>query len=537
MNDLSKYTGKGIKIAVIDDGYISELDNDGILLYNYLGHKVTNSESSIFHGKQCIEIIKTHAKNSTIISIDATDNLKHIITEETIIKSIELAIKLNVDIINFSQGLDTLSSQLDEVIKQALEEDIIICASKNSNQLLTYPADLVGVFRIEMSKEIKELLCTNNTFIVPCEKIYFEKESKYIFPIGNSFATAYMSAWCAKILEFNPLATNKSILKYYSNDSFKKNKNNNKSINIAVYNYDLKFNISNQIKYLKFDYKYFYDEYTKCFKDIITKANVMANSIDKIVHINPFNYEINKKDFRLDVAELTFGQFKNMTFAKTLETQNSKLNYINKPIIAIMGYSQNMDKFEIQLSIIKQFILNNIKTANFSYNPQIELYQGGNYLEYPEKINYPDYIYHFNNILSQYSHESDVITVTLPGTIDYKHHDNKYIGKLYQLILASINVDIIILSISNFITYEELNSKIVELTETYGATVFVYICNHSKTIDVFNEIENAEFFLITDKEISEFKEVIKTNFNNIKVFDKNLLTSNQLYNSIVEALT
>ena len=538
MEAIRKYTGNKIKIAVIDDGYIKTDDSINVLMYDYLGKEVGDSNSESFHGKQCIEIIKTHAANALIYSINAIDHNTNKITEYTITKAINLAISFEVDIINISQGLDSMTHSLDVAIQQAKERNILICAARNPDTLLTYPSDLNEVLRIEMSKDVRKVSCINETFFVPREEVYFFSNSNKINPIGNSFATAYISALCAKILEFNPLTVYDSVVRFFSVIDLPAEKYNSLNLkNIAVLNYDVEFDIKEFIPYLKENIKYYYDHLDGIFKEIRTNKTTTENDISIIFHINPFSIRLEKKSITFSKKDFFFGQFKENIIEANIKSHNYKLNYIDKPIVAIMGYGENMDKFNIQAAIYSGLIDNNVKVANFSFNPLVEIFKNSFHIDFPEKIEYPNYIYQFNNKIHTESKESDILLFSFPGAIDYFHNNSHNIGKLYKLLLASINIDIIILSISDFISYRELQERINELTNIYGAKVYLYICKRSKTFDVSNILENAEIHLLTDTELKKLRDDIQNKFPDLIIFDRKDLLNQKLFNEIVRQLS
>lgn len=539
MNSILENTGKKVKVAVIDDGYIRTDDSNNIYMYDYLGNFVTDSPSRTFHGKQCIEIIKTQASDSIIYSIDATDYNKMCITEHTIAEAINFAIELNVDIINISQGLDAISNKLNVAIHNATNKNILICASCNPKNVFTYPANLNSVFAIRMSKNAKEISYNNGTFLIPQKDVFFLKDSKKTFPIGHSFATAYMTALCAKTLEFNPLVTYDSMIRVYST----KRKNQINDVdefdgNIGIYNYDFEFDINNYKPYLKANYKYYFNHIGRNFKTIDKDIVIDPSIVNNVVHINPYSFAIDKENLEMKVNEHFLGNFKNIVTNTSHENiSDNKLNYVNKPIVATMSYGESMDKFDIQFSIYKSLMDSDINVANFSFNPLSGVLKDSFYIKYPNKVEYPNYIYEFNNKIYINSLESDIVLLSFPGLIDYSHFDTQYIGNLYKLLLTSINIDIIILSVSNFILYQELKSRINELTNTYGAKVYLYVSQNSKSFDILHDPENADIHLITSEEIDKFKEVINMNFPDQKVFSKDSLSNNELFEEIVKQLS
>ena len=220
-NDRLSYSGKGIKIAVIDTGVdstVSEL-NTAIIEEKRIVH--TNENNDVAHGTAICGIIAGEAKDenqamgiakdSRIISIDVTDDENGIVQIEHLIKGLNYAIEKNVDIINISVGCLKESKELKSVINKAIDKDIIVIASGGNymeNNVL-YPAQYDEVICIGAVDKDYNILSPKG---VSNKKIIYFPGKNIVAPIGGnhyagcdgtSFSTAICTGLAALLLEKN----------------------------------------------------------------------------------------------------------------------------------------------------------------------------------------------------------------------------------------------------------------------------------------------------------------------------------------------
>lgn len=132
------YTGKGIKIAIIDSG----CDYNHIELHNKIkyGINLTNENmnspydymDNFKHGTAVTSEIVKIAPNSDIIIIKCLDK-NGSGSVESINKGLEFAIKQNVDIVNMSIGSKKPNSDLEGLIKLAVEKNICVVAAAGND--------------------------------------------------------------------------------------------------------------------------------------------------------------------------------------------------------------------------------------------------------------------------------------------------------------------------------------------------------------------------------------------------------------------
>ncbi|PXV91554.1 hypothetical protein C8E03_103111 [Lachnotalea glycerini] len=534
------FTGNNIKIAVIDDGY-HQTNYENIILLDYKGRSLLcDNDIDIFHGQNCIDIVKQIAPNSIIYSIDARDI--NIINEMTIIESIELAIKLEVDIINISQGLKHASSELMNVIEKALNKNIIICAAKDSSKIINYPCDYEGVISVDYNKNIEQIIYSDITIQIPSEYIYLDIRNDVIPLTGSSYATSYFTGICSKILEFNPLTTSAGIIELFSKASKKiievtKNEITNK----AFYLIDNSgFNINEFPEEISNNYKAFYDITNDAFIDLNTKCTINKNDIKDIDIINACNFPINKLKLNYENIKY-YGCFKDLE-NQILESSNHKIREIQVPIISIMSYGCNMDKSNVQIHLSNNFKNNGYNVGNLTYNWTGKLF-GYKILNYPTKIEYPQYAYYINNSAYEESINKDILITTIAGSIN-KGSNDKELGDLVDIFNISLNIDIVILCVSDFVSFYELIESKSEIENNYGAKLFIYVTAKSKNIAdhesdvemIENESENAINFISSEK-VKKYKNELEKTFPMNPVFNEEDLYEGKLYKRILEVLS
>lgn len=230
-----QYTGKNVKIAIIDTG-INQLGTiksvKKHLSFNPddLSTKVNEADlidrghENIGHGTAVASIITSKHSNlnmrgiapdAELYSLKYTDGTKKG-EVSNLVKAINWAIENNMDVINISSGLTSDITSLHTAIQKAAKKDIIVVASAgNDGQLadVFYPArydEVISVGSINKYLDISSF--SNNatpvTFTAPGESINtYSKTGALVNVTGTSFAAPHITGLFAILKERYPYSS------------------------------------------------------------------------------------------------------------------------------------------------------------------------------------------------------------------------------------------------------------------------------------------------------------------------------------------
>ncbi|MBS4173081.1 S8 family serine peptidase [Bacillus sp. FJAT-49736] len=227
----SKYTGKGIKIAVLDTGISKHEDlevSGGASFVSYT--KSFNDDNG--HGTHVAGIIG--AKNNTIgvvgVAPDASLYAVKVLDSEgsgyvsDIISGIDWAIKNQMDIINLSFGTPEDSVALQKIADEAYNKGILIVAaagngghSTGAGDTMEYPAkykSVIGVGAVDQNNIRGSFSATGSNLEVVAPGINIVStflNNDYAFMSGTSMAAPFVSGTLALIKQANPSLTNTQI--------------------------------------------------------------------------------------------------------------------------------------------------------------------------------------------------------------------------------------------------------------------------------------------------------------------------------------
>lgn len=235
-NEKKQIDGYRVKISVIDSGYKS-YDNriKNIKGYSFISNENENYEDSSGHGTKVTNLIDGMNSNIEFFIAKVLDEYSNG-TEEDVISAIEWSIKQDVDIINMSISSYKRSSDLKNVIDQAVGEGIIIVAPVgNEFELkkgISYPAKYSNVLAIgSVNSELKHADFSNIgselDFVTKGEDIevttmYGLKEKNS----GTSLSAAQVTGIISNILRYNSDLTFEEIYRILEKRSIpKENKN------------------------------------------------------------------------------------------------------------------------------------------------------------------------------------------------------------------------------------------------------------------------------------------------------------------------
>lgn len=225
------YTGKGIKIAVIDSGFAKHKDLKLAGGKSFISGK-NYTEDNFGHGTIVVGIINALkngkgiagiAPNAKVYGLKVFDG-KYAKLDD-ILKALNWSIKNNMDIVNMSFGLYDDDPTLKAAIKKVSKKGILmVAASGNDKREIAFPAaydEVIAVSSIDEEKKISDF--TNrgpqNELVAPGNSIY----STYLFDnytylSGTSMATPHVTGLLAILKQKFPNYSAVA-LRRYINDS------------------------------------------------------------------------------------------------------------------------------------------------------------------------------------------------------------------------------------------------------------------------------------------------------------------------------
>lgn len=497
---------KKLAIALIDTGVNLKKDNIQHFLYkdnNFI--KTMDIQTNDYHGTYCAVKIFEINKNVELIDICIADN--NLITEEKIIKGIQLSCNLQVDIINISLKLEKCSNKLYEICKYAVDEkDIIIVAANDKS--ICYPACIPEVISVEINDQDQEIIYKNNLLVsVKKTESIFCLENKQIISLepSESIATAFISGKFAYYLEKDLLDSNvDSIKSLFSIDLHKKK--DIIRIELPLSYVVLQGNSLNFNDYVGIMNKSIKGEY------ILEGSNNILDADNGLLEINGYDY------MRRQITSLnkcnkiyTLGSFlceEGCSLNKFLLEHGSEYKQfmynITRPIFMIASFGVNSGKFNLQVELYKQLVSKAIACEAITYNPLGVIFDFYVY-KYPEKIILPDILYSINNDIASITEKnnSELLMINVPGTIEKISKYNSDFGDLFNIYLRSLDIDILILCVNVKIPPTIIFDKLNKIKEEVSK-IFIYVNNKAIDEMSFESSEGFKTYPIGNKDVIEY---------------------------------
>lgn len=227
-------SGEKVKVAVMDTG-ISHSNLSvvgGISTVDYTNSWLDDHG----HGTHIAGIIAAQpnlenkvtgiAPNVELYSVKVLDNQGYG-TLQDILEGIDWAIENDIDVINMSLGTDQYSKSLEDLINEAINQEIIIVAAtgnKGIGSSVEYPAkfnNVISVSSVSESLTISSFSSTGDEvdFAAPGENILSTYINGYKLMQGSSQATPHVSGILALLKERYPEATNEELYEILKDSS------------------------------------------------------------------------------------------------------------------------------------------------------------------------------------------------------------------------------------------------------------------------------------------------------------------------------
>lgn len=208
-----------VKIAVIDNGI------DDTQLYFELEDKVYIDSASkcvtdykimkdtiFLHGTVCAYIIKNNVENFKLYSVRILDeNGKGLIN--SISPALEWCFQNGIRLVNLSLGTTHFhdKNKIREIVNRYAYKGMIIVAATSNSGYTTYPASFSNVISVEVGEEFCFAECAQKEkgidFSAPVNQEHFLGKTSIGTPRSNSYATPYVTAMIANILQEKPSAS------------------------------------------------------------------------------------------------------------------------------------------------------------------------------------------------------------------------------------------------------------------------------------------------------------------------------------------
>ncbi len=202
-----------VKIAVIDSGV------DDTQLHFKLENKVyvdsvskcvkndkNMSDITFSHGTICAYIIKNNAENSKLYSIKILDeNGRGLI--DSLAPALEWCHQNGIRLVNLSLGTTHFhdKSIIRGIINRYAHKGMIIVAATSNSGYTTYPASFSNVISVEVGEDFgfaeSEQKEKGVDFTAPVKQKYSLGKISFNIPPSNSYATPYVTAMIANILQ------------------------------------------------------------------------------------------------------------------------------------------------------------------------------------------------------------------------------------------------------------------------------------------------------------------------------------------------
>jgi subtilisin len=221
-NIQSKYTGKGVKIAILDSGIdISHPDLSVKGGISFVGNTKDLSDST-GHGTHVAGIISAKANdigitgvapNAYIYAVKILNN-RDFGKNSILLSAIDWCLKNKMDIIHMSISSNKKSKAVEKALQEAYNKGALMIASAGNRgfylkESITYPGAYESVIAVgsldnNNKRSIFSSVGKELEIMAPGEKIYSTEPNGYGYRDGTSMAAPYVTGIAALIMEKYP---------------------------------------------------------------------------------------------------------------------------------------------------------------------------------------------------------------------------------------------------------------------------------------------------------------------------------------------
>lgn len=585
-----------LKVVVLDTGSNSINFKNNIKKINLINNDM---KDNIGHGTAVSSLIDMRVNNISIFSVKIFD-VNHQTTEEDITNALKWVDKyINPDVINISSGTNYIfSNHLKDTVDKLIDKGVIIVAAADNKGILSYPASFENVIGVQWSEKVinpQDFIFVKNSpinilgyggrLLVP----WIDNKKNYVS--GSSFITPLITAEVIKLLQQNNLSnldeinhkleslSIKSIKfkKEYINSHLSTLKENIKNIKKAIIfpvNKETKALLGNK-DLLDFEIVGVFD--TRLSKNIGKRAekvvfgkSIVNNNIQSIDEID-WNSEFDtvilghvenvSKQYKFDFLEkflklskehnkslYSFDEgFSNKNENNSLYLSNENiqinsfgnLNKIPIPVIGVIGTSSKQGKYNLQLSLRRNFQQDGYRVGQVGTEPNsllfgIDIIDSNGYNS-QNNLTAEKEIFYLNNSIFNLTDKDVVIVGTQSQTIPLTFGNLGFYPLTTNNVLLATQPDIYILCINyqDSISYIKRN---IDFIKSYYNRTIIALCVFPKikekqwnvAIENINLNDMNELKVYIDKVYQTFN--IPTYINNKDNLDIYHLTKKKFMN-------
>ncbi len=202
-----------VKIAVIDNGIDDtqlhfKLENKVYVdsVFKCITDDKNMKDTAFLHGTICTYIIKSNVENSKLYSVRILDESGNGFIN-SISPALEWCYQNDIQLVNLSLGTTHFhdKNKIREIVNRYAYKGMIIVAATSNNGYTTYPASFSNVISVEAGEDFCFTESTQKEkgvdFIAPVIQKYSSEKTSFSIPQSNSYATPYVTAMIANILQ------------------------------------------------------------------------------------------------------------------------------------------------------------------------------------------------------------------------------------------------------------------------------------------------------------------------------------------------
>ena len=453
----------------------------------------------------------------------------------------------------------SFSQELYEACEKAVYHNIVIVSAASHTNTISFPADFNNVVCVKVDQNQTEeihLIDDSTVSMNMRDFIIIEGDNQFDFS-SSSLACARFSGYLCNELGDNPLNDKYKILSHKYKLNLCSAGKTDKSVALRE-NYLQKVLQNNRAAIVvfpadmlnKFDQKFFnnnviaYYDHKKCgfysFND-----NKLIDNFDLILIINTsYNdlevpEEIQKK--YKDYNVICIGNFLNIDGNKHLQKyevyKSSELSVLDRPVIAVAGLCSGLNKWDVQLSLLKRLKEDGLEVGTVTNNPLGLLYNM-NVFSFPGELKFPNIVYSINRFMCLYeiSMDIDVWLINIGGAVGQVNSLNTYnFGKLVDAYLSAANIDIVVMCINPSIDVKFLKLQMAYLYKHGVEKIFLVLSHNDINAATMDYKDGLQTYYIDEKKYSAALDYLKQNVEET-VLALSDVADGKLYDNIINIL-